>query len=78
MAYRLISPELIAINLELEESDFTEELRNPKSEVRKAFYKGYILQLIETRDALIKSARNGSNPSIDNMLRFFHKINNVL
>ncbi len=78
MAYRLIEPPLIAINIGVDEFDFREELSLSGSEVRNAFYKGYARQLIETREAIIKSARNGSNPSIEIMLRFVKQINNYL
>lgn len=76
MAYRLISPGLIAVNVECDEFDFIEQLRVPDSLIRKAFYKGYLRQLVETRDAIIKSAQNGSNPAQTELLKFFQQMNN--
>lgn len=78
LAYRLISPSLIAINIEVDEIDFLTELRTPGTQVREAFYKGYMKQLIETREAIIKTAQNGSNPAQMELLKFFHEINNQL
>lgn len=78
LAYRLISPSLIAINIEADELDFITELRTPGTQVREAFYKGYMRQLIETREAIIKTAQNGSNPAQMELLKFFREINNQL
>lgn len=78
LAYRLISPSLIAINIEADELDFVTELRTPGTQVREAFYKGYMRQLIETREAIIKTAQNGSNPAQMELLKFFREINNQL
>lgn len=78
LAYRLISPSLIAINIEADELDFMTELRTPGTQVREAFYKGYMRQLIETREAIIKTAQNGSNPAQMELLKFFREINNQL
>lgn len=78
MAYRLIEPSLIAINIGVDEFEFRQEIKLDGSLVRNAFYKGYTRQLIETREAIIKSARNGSNPSIAMMIRLINQTNNYL
>ena len=75
-AYRLIPPGLIAINIEADEIDFIEALRTPGTEVRTAFYKGYMNQMIETREAIIKTAQNGSNPAQTELLKFMREMNN--
>ena len=64
MAYRLILPGLIAINIGVDETDFLAELRTPGTEVRTAFYRGHLRQMVELRESLIKSAANGSNPAL--------------
>lgn len=74
MAYRLISPELIAINLEIDVYDFKMALETD-GPIRTAFFSGYLQQLIETRDALIKSAHNGSNPAQLELLKFIRDLN---
>lgn len=74
MAYRLISPELIAINLEVDVYDFKMALE-ADGPIRNAFFSGYLQQLIETRDALIKSAHNGSNPAQLELLKFIRDLN---
>jgi len=60
MAYRLIPPGLIAINIGADETDFLAELRTPGTEVRTAFYRGHLRQTVELRESLIKSAVNGT------------------
>ena len=66
MAYRLILPGLIAINIGVDETDFLAELRTPGTEVRTAFYRGHLRQMVE----LIKSAANGSNPAQQELIKF--------
>jgi hypothetical protein len=78
LSYRLIPPTLIAINLEVDETDFLEELRTPGTEIRKAFYKGYLKIMIETREAIIQTAKNGSNPAQTELIKFIKEINHSL
>ena len=55
MAYRLIPPGLIAINIGADETDFLAELRTPGTEVRTAFYRGHLRQtvVIHTQDTAV-------------------------
>lgn len=78
LAYRLITLSLIAINIDVDETDFIHEVRTPGTTAREAFYKGYLRQMIETRDALIKSAKNGSNPAQLELLHFIKDLNSSL
>lgn len=78
LAYRLVPPELIAVNLEIDAFDFKIELNHTGSPVHKAFFCGYLKQLIETREALIKSAHNGSNPAQIELLKFIRDIDTKL
>lgn len=78
LAYRLITLSLIAINIDVDETDFIHEVRTPGTMAREAFYKGYLRQMIETRDALIKSAKNGSNPAQLELLHFIKDLNSSL
>lgn len=71
MAYRLIPPGLIAINLGVDETDFLTELRTPSTDVRSSFYRGHLRQMLEVREAIIKSAINGSNPAQQELIKFF-------
>ena len=68
MAYRLIPPGLIAINIGADETDFLAELRTPGTEVRT--YRGHLRQTVELRESLIKSAVNGSNPAQQELIKF--------
>lgn len=71
MAYRLIPPGLIAINLGVDETDFITELRTPGTAIRSAFYRGHLRQMVEVREAIIKSSINGSNPAQQELIKFF-------
>ena len=70
MAYHLIQPGLIAVNIGVDEQDFIEQVRTPGTQARTSFYRGYIRQLIEVRASLIKAAKNGSNPAQIELIRF--------
>lgn len=76
LAYRLVPPGLISINLEVDELDFIEAIRTPGTNIRNAFYQGYIKQMIETREAIIKTAQNGSNPAQTELLKFMQEMKN--
>lgn len=77
-AYRLFPPSIIAISLEVDESDLLEEIRSTGTPVHVAYYKGYIRQLDETRTDTIKAARNGSNPAQIELLKFIRETQNEL
>ena len=70
MAYRLVPPGLIAINIGTDETDFLADLRTPGTEIRTAFYRGHLRQLVEVRESVIKSAINGSNPAQQELIKF--------
>ncbi len=78
MGYSLITPELSAANLEVDELEFRTELGTVGSDVRKAYYTGYIRQLTETRQAIIKAAHNGSNPAQLELLKLINRFQNSL
>lgn len=70
MAYRLIPPNLTAINIEVDEYEFIQQVRTVGTPAHNAYYKGYVKQLIETRESIIKAAHNGSNPAQQDLLHF--------
>ena len=72
MAYRLIVPKLIAINIDADEDEFVNEIRTPGTKAREAFYKGYLRQEIELRDSLIKASKNGSNPAQIELIKYMN------
>lgn len=78
LAYRLFTPSMIALSIEVDELDFVREVRTPGTAARTAFFKGYLQQQLETREALIKSARNGSNPAQVELLKLFNKMNRAI
>lgn len=78
MGYTLIPPQLAAINLEVDELEFLTELKNTGSEVRQAYYSGYLRQLVETRQAIIKAAHNGSNPAQVELLKLINRMQNAI
>ncbi len=78
MGYTLLSPEMAAIKLEVDELSLRDELQRIGSAARRAYYKGYIRQLIETRNAIIKAAHNGSNPAQQEILKMITRLQNQL
>lgn len=62
MAYRLIPPGMIAINIGVDETDFLAELRTPGTEVRTAFYRGTFVRWL-------KSGRLSSSPLLTAAIR---------
>lgn len=77
MAYCLIPLPLIAVNLEIEEFELKELLREP-SPVRTAYYRGYIRQKMEVQRSIIQAAQNGSNPAIEQLIKMLGDISNQL
>lgn len=71
----LIPPTLVAINLEVDEMDFLVDIRTPGTPIHRAYYTGDLNQLTETRAAIIKAARNGSNPAQMEVLKFIQEVN---
>lgn len=78
MAYLLFTPELIAVNLEIDKDLFMDHLRVDGSDIHKAFYKGYIRQQVELRSSIVSAAQNGSNPAQETLLKFLHQLNTLL
>lgn len=73
MGYLLIPPKLCALNLEVDELDFLSEIRTPGSPIHKAYHLGYVRQLVDCRLAILKAARNGSNPAQAELLKYFEE-----
>lgn len=79
MSYLLFPPKLIAINLEVDEEEFVQQVNDLNGNVvRSAFYKGYIKQLMELRRSIVKAAGNGSNPAQEQLLSELKRLNNLL
>lgn len=78
LAYRLFTPSMVAIAVGVDELDFVADVRIPGTPARIAFYKGYLQQQVETREAIIKAARNGSNPAQIELLKFFKQMNQAI
>lgn len=73
LAYRTMTTRVIANALEVDEVDFVDEVCTPGTSARKAFLSGMMQQMLETREDIIKAARNGSNPAQSELLRFLEK-----
>ncbi len=78
MAYRLFTPELTAINIEVDEIEFCEEINIPGTNARTAYFKGVIRQETELRESIIKSAGNGSNPAQEQLLKLLIQLKSNL
>ena len=77
MAYMLFTPEQIAINIEVDEIDFLLEIETT-SPSRTAFNRGLIRQEMELRTQIIKSAKNGSNPAQEQILKLLNTLKSSL
>lgn len=77
MAYRLFTPDMIALNLDVPEIDFKTALQST-SPCRTAFYRGVIRQEMELREALIKATQNGSNPALVELMKLLKQQRNAL
>ena len=65
LAYRTMTSRVIANALEVDEVDFVDEVCTPGTPARQAY--------LETRESIIKAARNGSNPAQAELLGFLEK-----
>lgn len=63
LAQRLVHPALIATAIGLDELEFKVLIKDPESELHSAYYDGFIQSKVELNEAVIKSAKNGSNPA---------------
>lgn len=63
MAARLIHPELIARAIGIEPYLFRVLCEDSNEDLHKSYYEGFIQAKIELHESIIKSAKNGSNPS---------------
>ena len=75
MAGLFFPPEMIAVNLELSESDtefFVNAviMQNLQADITKAYFKGWLQTEIELRRAIKQSAMNGSSPSQQMMINY--------
>lgn len=78
LAYRLLPPHDIAIVIEVTPLDLCEAINDDATPAHRAFYRGYLKQVVEQRDAIIKAAQNGSNPAQEEIMRFIHQLENRL
>ncbi len=72
-AYNLIPIHVMAIMLEVDELDLRTAIEQADTEEHKAYYKGYGRMLLETRQSIIRSAQNGSNPAQIALLGFIRQ-----
>lgn len=78
LAYRMLTPDMVAINIGVDELDFIHDIRTPGTDARRAYYSGYLKQTIEVREGIIKTAKNGSNPAQVELLKFLKDVNQHL
>lgn len=74
MGYRLFTPDMVAINIEVDEDEFCSEVSIPGTIARKTYFRGVIRQQMELRDSIIKSAGNGSNPAQEQLIKILNKL----
>lgn len=74
MAYMLFPPVMIAINIEVDETDFCSDVNIPGKQARTAYYKGLLRHQMEMRASIMKAAKNGSNPAQQQMLNLMKEL----
>lgn len=77
-AFRLLSPQDIAIIVEVNVLDLCEAIHTEGTPAHQAFYRGYLRQVVEQLDAIIRSAQNGSNPAQEELLKLIRELQNRL
>ena len=77
-AYNLITLDLVAIMMEVDEIDLRAAIEDDGTEEHRAYYKGYGRMLLETRKGIIRSAQNGSNPAQVELLQLLREFENSL
>ena len=75
-AYNLITLDLVAIMMEVDELDLRAAIEDVGTEEHRAFYRGYGRMLLETRKGIIRSAQNGSNPAQVELLQLLREFEN--
>lgn len=65
MALLLFTPSQIAINIEVDEQDFKDEVDTPGTVAHVTYFRGFLANMIDTRRQMIKAAHNGSTPQLD-------------
>jgi hypothetical protein len=75
MAGLFFSPEEVAINLEMDESETDQfitsvEIKNTSDQYASAYLKGWLQADVELRKAIKQSALNGSSPAQQLLLNF--------
>lgn len=78
LANRTIPVQLIAAAIEVDELELIDEICLHGTEARKAYLKGMLQQMVQTREAIIKAAHNGSNPAQAELLRFLNSNISIL
>ncbi|MBR1787647.1 MAG: hypothetical protein IJ762_04205 [Bacteroidaceae bacterium] len=72
-AYNLIPINLMAIMMEVDAIDLRQDIEKSDTDAHRAYYKGYGRMLLETRQSIIRSAHNGSNPAQMALLGFLRQ-----
>lgn len=78
LALRLVHPRLIAQAVGLTELEFRILVEDKDTELHERYYEGHIQAKLELHEAIIKSAKNGSNPSQVEMKKLITESENFL
>ena len=78
LAYLAFPPMRIAIVIEEDPYEFSMEIKDIQSDASRAYYKGWMQLQVEMREEMIKTAKNGSNSSLKELLDIMKVTNNLL
>jgi hypothetical protein len=73
MSGLFLTPSEIAINLNVDESEFIEQINIPGYDVKRAYDTGIILGKIKLRTGIMIAAEHGSSPAQQLMLQLLHE-----
>jgi hypothetical protein len=73
MAGLFFTPAEIAINLQLDESEFNEQINIPGSDIKRAYDTGIITGKIKLRTGIMIAAEHGSSPAQQLMLQILQE-----
>ena len=76
MAELFYSPELIAVNIEVNPEELRAQLHVDDSKVRASYLRGWLKGDISLRKGIAQAAANGSNPA-QQMMREIQKENKI-
>lgn len=78
MGTLLFTPEQVAIMLQRDVRDFSEDLKENVCSVKDIYYKGYLQTMSAVRAKMIALAQDGSNTALEEVQKMMEELNQNL